>query len=283
MWCNNVSLSVHQPSGTKFCLFSLQDVQLSSRFIHIGLPSAGVCDHTMTTSFILPITLWPSHSASSQVWILAQVAYLVSLLINNFYSDKSKWKWLNLLFCVFCVCIFKDPRWWLTMQCAASSLSSGTSNSAWLNSSSRAVGLVQGSHSRHFWINSYKKTNIWVTHFQNKRLVGANVTFKQTLATRDLSGNTRSTLCSSPSAVGPPVTGWHCWWPPEKIKRTLHCRGFPTEPSATHQTCERIEERTRTISSCALGHRSPLRHTCQTSRCLQPWWHQQLKWEKEYK
>lgn len=50
----------------------------------------------------------------------------------------------------------KDSHWWLTIQCAASSFSSGTSNRAGLNSSSRAVGLLLGSHSRHFWINSYK-------------------------------------------------------------------------------------------------------------------------------
>lgn len=50
-------------------------------------------------------------------------------------------------------------RWWLTMQWAASSLSKGTSNKAWWNKSSLAVGRLLGSTSRHFWINSCKHAN----------------------------------------------------------------------------------------------------------------------------
>lgn len=64
----------------------------------------------------------------------------------------------------------KDSRWWLTMQCAACSFSCGTSNRAWLNSSSLAVGLVLGSHSRHIWINTYKNKHLGHT-LLDKRLV----------------------------------------------------------------------------------------------------------------
>lgn len=63
------------------------------------------------------------------------------------------------MYACMCACV-KDSRWWLTIQCAASSFNCGTSNRAWLKSSSRAVGLVLGSLSRHFWINSYKNKHL---------------------------------------------------------------------------------------------------------------------------
>lgn len=52
---------------------------------------------------------------------------------------------------------FHHLRWWLTMQCAASSLSKGTSNKAWWKRSSLAVGRFEGSTSRHFWMNSWER------------------------------------------------------------------------------------------------------------------------------
>lgn len=60
-------------------------------------------------------------------------------------------QWLKIVW------VFNHLRWWLTMQCAASSLSKGTSNKAWWKRSSLAVGLLEGSTSRHFWMNSWKK------------------------------------------------------------------------------------------------------------------------------
>lgn len=54
------------------------------------------------------------------------------------------------------------------MQWAASSFSKGTSNKAWWNSSSLAVGRFLGSTSRHFWINSCNRASaklrraIWI-------------------------------------------------------------------------------------------------------------------------
>lgn len=42
------------------------------------------------------------------------------------------------------------------------------------------------------------------------------------------------TLFALPSVMGPPATGWQCWWPPQKYMKTLHFPGSPEEPSATH-------------------------------------------------
>ena len=50
------------------------------------------------------------------------------------------------------------------MQCAANSFNRGTSNRAWGNSSSLAVGLLNGSASRQVWINSCKVHTHGITH-----------------------------------------------------------------------------------------------------------------------
>lgn len=165
-----------------------------------------------------------------------------------------------------------DSRWWLTIQCAASSFSCGTSNRAWLNSSSRAVGLVLGSTSRHFWINSCKNKH---TSGQTSCLRMKNLQrwIHQVRFVQDMHAD-------SPSAVDPPITGWHCWWPPEKHKRTFHSPGFPREPSRRNE--RHFNMLHGEITSNRVLWVSPLRHTCQMSRCLRLWWHhQQLKWKTE--
>lgn len=107
-------------------------------------------------------------------------------------------------------------RWWLTMQCAASSLSNGTSNKAWWNSSSLAVGRLLGSTSRHFWMNSWKsrdkqtlRISLWKTHPGFKYFA----------------------LPHSPVATGPLGTEWHCLWLLGTRRTNLHYSGFPTQPS----------------------------------------------------
>lgn len=74
---------------------------------------------------------------------------------------------LNLCSITLYLSVHLDSHWWRTIQCAANSFSSGTSNRAGSNSSSWAVGLTLGSLSRHFWINSYKKHTNWSRHRKN--------------------------------------------------------------------------------------------------------------------
>lgn len=136
----------------------------------------------------------------------------------------------------------EDLRWWLTIQCAARSFNSGTSNRAGLNSSSLAVGLLPGSRSRHFWMSSCKKTNtghafletrkgLWESHVKPNAVRLINVLINAALI---------YSLLISPSAAGSPVTVWHCWWPPEKCKTTPHSHGSPEAPSAkSRPTCQR--------------------------------------------
>lgn len=127
------------------------------------------------------------------------------------------------------VCL--HSRWWLTMQCAASSLSKGTSNKAWWNSSSFAVGRLLGSISRHFWINSWIKT-------KPQRVV---LSYGSLLQTAVLVLHLRLTLLS-PVATGPLMTEWHCLWLLGTHKTNLHYSGFPTQPSEGERGQRRREE-----------------------------------------
>lgn len=100
----------------------------------------------------------------SKFFVISSRAFsgIMSAHSHNIHSSSCMWKgfyrgaFIDLtpsnMFSTSC----KNLRWWLTIQCAASSFSSGTSNRAGLKSSSRAVGLLQGSRWRHFWISSCK-------------------------------------------------------------------------------------------------------------------------------
>lgn len=87
---------------------------------------------------------------------------------SGFVSLWRSIRLLNLCSITLYLSVHLDSHWWRTIQCAANSFSSGTSNRAGSNSSSRAVGLTLGSLSRHFWINSYKKTHKLVTRHWKK-------------------------------------------------------------------------------------------------------------------
>lgn len=83
-----------------------------------------------------------------------------------------------------------------------------------------------------------------------------------------------------PSAAGPLVAAWHCWWRPEKHKRTLHSHGFPGVPSthiSTHGHMYSLLEKIQGRSSKQV---SPPKHTCQMNRYLLLWWYYHLKWGK---
>lgn len=121
------------------------------------------------------------------------------------------------------------------MQWAASSLSKGTSNKAWWNKSSLAVGRLLGSTSRHFWINSCKHAN-------------------EATKVRSHPGFTPRVMCSqlthSPAAVGLPGTEWHCLWLLGTHKRNLHYSGFPTQPSVEARGQRRDAQQQQWPPSC---------------------------------
>lgn len=130
--------------------------------------------------------------------------------------------WLRVLILTMSVSIYLDLRWWPTMQCAASSFSKGTSNKAWWNNSSFAVGRLLGSTSRHFWINSWKNKNKGERKKKLKLLIS--------LPNRHSSFNCLP-LPLSPVAMCPRGTEWHCLWLLGTHKTNLHYSGFPTQPS----------------------------------------------------
>lgn len=84
-----------------------------------------------------------------------------------------------------------------------------------------------------------------------------------------------------PSAAGPLVAVWHCWWRPEKHKRTLHSHGFPGAPSTHISTHGHMYSGfTGEASGRSSRQVSPPKHTCQMNRYLPLWWYYHLKWGK---
>lgn len=195
-----------------------------------------------------------------------------SVWVRNLYKYKNDSMVYSRFFCFITLCasIHSDSHWWRTIQCAANSFSRGTSNRAGSKSSSRAVGLTLGSLSRHFWINSYKPPHkIW-----------SHVTGKMFHIHKQ---NIQSIWFDPwpPSAVGPLVAVWHCWWRPEKHKRTLHSHGFPGAPSTHISTHGHMYSGfTGEASGRSSRQISPPKHTCQMNRYLLMWWYYHLKWGK---
>lgn len=129
-----------------------------------------------------------------------------------------------------CVWVFNHLRWWLTMQCAASSLSKGTSNKAWWKRSSLAVGRLEGSTSRHFWMNSWKKTYVHKNQFYGFLFDAA------------LQGVLCLPLRHIPAATGPLGTEWHCLWLLGTHKTNHRYSGSPAQPSEGSDQTKRAVE-----------------------------------------
>lgn len=119
---------------------------------------------------------------------------------SGFVSLWRSIRLLNLCSITLYLSVHLDSHWWRTIQCAANSFSSGTSNRAGSNSSSRAVGLTLGSLSRHFWTNSYKKTHKLVTRHWKKGFLQSQVLSDLFLQDTDKDINRCSTFCSGSSS-----------------------------------------------------------------------------------
>lgn len=123
----------------------------------------------------------------------------------------------------------QESQQWYFEQSRVEQQLSGGGPSAGFTFEALLDELLQKTNAGHTFLETRK--GLWESHVKPNAVWPINVLINTALI---------YSLLISPSAVGSPVTVWHCWWPPEKCKTTLHSHGSPEAPSAKSQpTCQR--------------------------------------------